>query len=304
MQVPLKHHYLPVFYLKRWAGSDQRLCEFSKPHREVKPRRVYPEQTGFVNRLYETKGLPPDQAQRLEQLFMQPIDSQAADALALLEGDPSRLTREPKLRSAWSRFIMSLLMRMPDDMTTLKRGLEEEWNRRLPEIEREYAKRRGSEDPLTIEEYLDQQRGPHDIEQWGMSLAPSLIDHRGIGELLNNMRWLVRRIDGDAQFLTSDRPVVMTASLGVEHAYLFLPIGPKAAFVAINDIETQRMVEARDPAEQIKAVNQRLTRNATKRVYACDDHPLEFVRRHMSAEPQPSLFERLVQRRRQSGDAS
>ena len=33
-----KHHYLPVFYLKQWAGKDGRLCEFSRPYKNVKPK--------------------------------------------------------------------------------------------------------------------------------------------------------------------------------------------------------------------------------------------------------------------------
>ena len=37
MAVGQKHHYLPVFYLKQWAGPDRRLCEFSRPHKVVKP---------------------------------------------------------------------------------------------------------------------------------------------------------------------------------------------------------------------------------------------------------------------------
>jgi hypothetical protein len=26
---PIRHHYIPVFYLKKWTGPDGRLCEYS-----------------------------------------------------------------------------------------------------------------------------------------------------------------------------------------------------------------------------------------------------------------------------------
>jgi hypothetical protein len=39
MAVGQKNHYLPVSYLKQWAGPDGRLCEFSRRHKVVKARR-------------------------------------------------------------------------------------------------------------------------------------------------------------------------------------------------------------------------------------------------------------------------
>ncbi|WP_354002189.1 DUF4238 domain-containing protein [uncultured Reyranella sp.] len=35
----IKHHYIPVFYLKSWIGTDGKLCEFSRPHKTVVDRR-------------------------------------------------------------------------------------------------------------------------------------------------------------------------------------------------------------------------------------------------------------------------
>jgi hypothetical protein len=42
-----KHHYIPEFYLKQWAGPDGRLCEFSRPYKRVLPRMTHPGGTGF-----------------------------------------------------------------------------------------------------------------------------------------------------------------------------------------------------------------------------------------------------------------
>jgi hypothetical protein len=193
MSIPIKHHHLPVFYLKRWVGDDGRLCQFSRPHLEVVAHRKYPSQTAYVERLYELPGLSLDKAQQIEQRFMQRVDSLAAEALTALEDDIARMTQDLRLRSAWSRFIMSLLMRTPEDIATLKSVTSEEWNRAMPRLESEYSAVRTPNDPLTFEEYLAL-RDPQDVDRWAMSLAPLLIDHPMIGGLLNNMRWLVRRI--------------------------------------------------------------------------------------------------------------
>jgi hypothetical protein len=52
-----KHHYIPVFYLKQWAQTDGQICEFSRPYKEVKPRRTYPDGTGYVRGLYTFREL-------------------------------------------------------------------------------------------------------------------------------------------------------------------------------------------------------------------------------------------------------
>ena len=302
MSVPRKHHHLPVFYLARWTGEDGRLCQFSRPHKDVVSHRKHPAQTGYVEHLYELPGLPPEKAQRIEQGFMQRLDSLAATALKMLENDDPRITREPQPRSAWSRFIMSLLLRTPQDITALKSGVANEWARRIPDLEARYAAKRTPNDPATLDEYLAQ-RSPDDVDQWAMSLLPSLIDHKKIGELLNNMRWLVRRIGSDAgEFLTSDRPVVMSWTLREQNAFLFLPIGPKAMFVAVNDLETQRMIEERNPAEQIEAVNRFVAGRALRFVYARTDSALDYVRQHMGTKPRSTLLEQLAKRRQDGSD--
>jgi hypothetical protein len=300
MSVPLKHHHLPVFYLKRWVGDDGQLTQFSRPHKEVVKRRRYPAQTGYAARLYETPGLPPEEAQRVEQKFMQHVDSLGAEALFALESDDPRLRTDRRLRSAWSRFIMSLLMRTPEDIAALKGGVAEEWMRSIPELEAKYAAKKGPDDPATFAAYFAT-RGPDELDQWAMSLAPVLMDHTGIGGLLNNMRWFIRRITSDiGALLTSDRPVVMSATLTERNAYLFLPIGPKAFFVAVNDDETERLVLERDPAAQVTAINELVTRHAMKFVYAQSDEPLGFVRAYMGTRRRKTLIEQLVERQRQN----
>jgi len=293
MSTPIKHHFNPEFYLSRWTGNDGRLCQFSKPRDEIVPNRRYPSQTGFQERLYEMMDQPPELAQQVESRFMQPLDTLAAEALAALEADDPIMTRDVRLRSGWSRFIMSMMLRGPEAIQGLKRGIAAQWKKSMPELEAKYALVRSPEDPTTLQEYLAQTE--RSTDGWAVSLAPRLIDHAKIGEMLNNMRWFIRRIVSDkGEFLTSDRPVLMSWTLTEEHAFLFLPLGPKAMFAAVNDIETQRIVEERDPAEQVRNWNQFLAGQAQRYVYAQDDSMRAFVAEHFGKHRRATPFELLA----------
>ena len=55
-QQSTRHHYIPQFYLRRWAGDDDKVCEFSRPHKNIYRQRVYPIQTGFKDRALRKAG--------------------------------------------------------------------------------------------------------------------------------------------------------------------------------------------------------------------------------------------------------
>ena len=78
-----KHHYIPVFYLKRWTGSDGRLCVYCRPYVRVKANRKHPDATGYEYDLYAIEGAGTETAGHLEGRF-----------LASAEGEPRRAPRE------------------------------------------------------------------------------------------------------------------------------------------------------------------------------------------------------------------
>jgi len=68
-----KHHYIPEFYLKQWAGADGRLVEFCRRHQKGKDvvvaRHTYPGGTGYKRGLYSIRGVPDDIKDVLENKF-------------------------------------------------------------------------------------------------------------------------------------------------------------------------------------------------------------------------------------------
>lgn len=298
MNVPLRHHYSPEFYLSRWRGDDGRICQFAKlPDGRVVPNRRYTKQTGFQDRLYEVEGLPPEDAQHIEANFMRRVDTLAADALRALEtGDP-RINRDSHLRSAWSRFILSLMLRDPESIQALKEGISLDWSLSMVELEPQYQAIRKPEDPQTLAGFMQQYESSTD--GWAMETAPRLIDHSLLGGLLNNMRWFIREITSEnGEFVTSDRPVFSTWTLTEPNAFLFLPIGPKKVFVAVNDVRTQSLVLSRDPADFVNSLNEMMFGRAVKFAYARDDSLLPVANALMGKRQRPTLFEQLAAMRK------
>lgn len=126
---------------------------------------------------------------------------------------------------------------------------------------------------------------------------PKLIDHSGIGTLINNFTW--RRLDfseAAPKLLSSDRPVWMTPTLGERDAFIIMPIGPRAAFVAQSDLATRFT----DEVTLANALNSFSVGYAKKFVYATSDAPLEYVSKHMGTKKWPSLIEQFARFRRKA----
>ena len=86
-----KHHYIPVFYLKRWTGSDGRLCVYCRPYVRVKANRKHPDATGYEYDLYVIEGAGAETAGHLEGRFLRRLTTTPLG--------PSTISRLGALRS-------------------------------------------------------------------------------------------------------------------------------------------------------------------------------------------------------------
>jgi hypothetical protein len=94
----LKHHYIPVFYLKRWAVNRGRLIEYGRQgkHKFVTARPTSPKGTGYVRGLNTIPDAPPEVSEWLEAAFLAMVDDWAARALAaFVEVDRQPSSRLP-----------------------------------------------------------------------------------------------------------------------------------------------------------------------------------------------------------------
>jgi Protein of unknown function (DUF4238) len=272
-----KHHYVPVFYLKQWAGGDRRICEFSKPFDRVKPRRTHPDGTGYVHGLNTIPGVPAHDAQYLENVFFKFTDNYAAIALRVQLSDPPwHFTTE--VRSAWSRFLMSLIVRNPESVGKHRVAAEALFKAALPEIEADYAKRHAPTDPATYMEYA-RIHSPNSAGRIFARLMQRVIDSEFSGSHLNSMRWMVLHDPAPKHLLlTSDRPVVMTNGLDKPNGQLIISISPRHVFVATNNPDTENYIRSVWRNRQlIQQINERVALQSRKYVYGYSDAQLSFV---------------------------
>jgi Protein of unknown function (DUF4238) len=302
INVPIYHHYIPQFYLRRWADRERKLCRFSKPYDRIIAKTVATRGTGGADGLYEMKSVSPEYAQWFETGPMKAIDTAASGVLGLLEcGKLDSVTVSQ--RSAWARFLMSMLMRGPRDIEVLKVEYVQEWQTLIPEI---VANLQSSDNDVTraLAQNLPEMLSPDSpmLADWGLETAISLMDHAGIGQMLINMQWLVRDIPEDGpELLTSDRPIIKSSELIQLDDFVMLPIGPRKLFIAVGGVDTEQRVQAYDAAVQAEAVNRFIVGRAQESVYGTSDAQLEFVRSHMGTEPEKTLFERLAAFRKRLG---
>lgn len=277
-QQSLKHHYIPCFYLRRWTAADGMVCEFSRPHKIVRPKRTPPEATGFQIGLYTVTGVEPASQSVIEDDFFRRADQKATDALAFMLANHDGSADMPStLRSGWSRFILSLQHRNPETLAQLKAKCAAALRDRLPEIEASYDDMRGLDDPLTFAEL--KVRLEHDVEHkmWAV-LLQDVVDSITVGAFINRMHWSIVTLQGARhRLLTSDRPVYMTNGIDHPEGQIIIPVGHNQVFVAVTTPEMEVVLRAQDGVELIRKINDGCARRAERFVYDTDDRQLRFV---------------------------
>ncbi len=295
MSDPVDHHYLPVFYLKRWAGDDLKLCRFSRPHgATVVSKRVSPKGTAYEEHLYSIRNPEGSPIADMERDFMSQLDSEAAEALALLEKGLPESEWEQRLRSGWSRFVWAQSIRTPSEIAQLKSSVKEAWSEATPGLQEAYEALRPEGAPESVDEWLSA-LDPHTEDRFALAIARRSMDHSGIGQIINNMRWKVLDFAGSGiPLLTSDRPVWMTTTLAEPDAFIMMPIGPKRLFVATREAETMLRIASQNRRQQAKNVNKTTVRHAVKSVFGLDDKMKSFVQKHFAARRHSTHMERLA----------
>ncbi|MCJ8139577.1 DUF4238 domain-containing protein [Falsirhodobacter halotolerans] len=297
---PHRHHYIPSFYLSRWAtGTDGKLCQYSRPYDRIVPKRKYPSATGFAEKLYELRGLNNDLANEIETKFFSPVDNAAADALKLIEEQGNRTRWDSRCRTGWSMFLHSLLLRAPEDIAAFK----DTWrylllSDDLGRWEERYQEIRKAEDPKSFYEHLSNQSSDvHDRS--AMSALVHIMDGGKVAHAIYNMIWHIIDISGaDFDFLTSDRPIIRTNGLLVEGGHLALPIGPRRLFVAARDKAALRPILAMSHRQLVRECNRQVCDYAVRFVYGADDSQLDFVSKHQATKDQPRLAQASADQRR------
>lgn len=284
LQQSRRHHYVPVFYLKRWETGG-RVCQYSRPHRKVVPQLKAPNAAGFEVDLYSVPGFPPEHRTMLEDHFLKQVDQLASDALdVMLDQGQGPAALSPKLRDGWSRFVMSLHHRSPTRLAALKERCRRYVSANMSQYEQLFHEKRAPDDPRSFDDFCDDLNRDADQRLWA-EVFRRAVDSQRVGDFLNRMTWHVVGIDGsDHSFLTSDHPLVTSNGLDRPDGHIVLPLGPSTMFVATNTEEMLAQIRA-SPIRALQAhINDVVVRQASRFVYGRDDQQLRFVENRLARQ--------------------
>lgn len=235
MSIPRKHHFVPIFYLKRSADRNGKLIEYSQPYKnKISIKPVGPASTGYQTDLYSFLNCPPEIAQFLESEFLTRTDHLASLALVkLLSGAQIQWT--PELRSAWSRFTFNFIIRHPHPFAEIKAVTRERFLTPDSVTDKEYERLRQPNDPPTVEEFVIKQ-GNNLADRMHIRFLQSILDNRGLGTRLYAMLWNVLDLGKSPhRLLTSDWPLFK--DIRGNRVIFAFPISPTALFTAVSHVD-------------------------------------------------------------------
>jgi len=278
-----KHHYIPVFYLKAWTSKDAKLCEYSRPFRDVKPKRVSPDGTAYERGLYNIPGLPPERADIIERVFMQKADDWAARAhRAILSGRIG--DADIRVKAGWARFIYSLILRTPEYLAVGDERLARHAQDSLDDIQPHYQQLRSDRDPETFDEFKEAYLRNPANSGIKRHLHKFIDSERVIRQMLALAWYTVDLKQSRYRLLTSDRPIAMTNGLVTKNGHLAIPVSPNLLFVMVSDASTYELLRNIPVRELAETVNDKMCRQARRYVYGIDDSQLRFVAKRLGAK--------------------
>jgi len=273
------NHYIPIFYQKRWAiCADKRVCVYSQPHKDARVERKHPKGVGYQRDLYTVTNVDAAVATYLERHFFKVTDDLAAKALSIIEAGQWK-PMDTATRSGWTRFIMSLLHRNPEQVGKFLEIVSQYVAIVKPQYEKLYHDKRDANHPATFDEFW-QDILPEVVGRTWVKLIQTTIDSKSVGAHFNSLIWRVLDFKSSHTFLTGDRPIIMTNGMNYTDSHLAIPIGPRKLFIAAH---TAGWADAlmHDKADNVIAfVNDRIVRQARRFCIGVNDaHLLFFAKR-------------------------
>lgn len=282
MSDPDRHHFLPQFYLSRWANGQGQLSTYSRQRGKLFVREYAPKSIGAEKGLYALNGVAPEHRNAIEREFMGPeVDDSASRALRILLSE-TRPVLPMDLRMAWVRFLMSLLVRLPNLLRKLKADASETLAQEIIKRPEEYEALRRATDPPTLMEFLRERGIDGLVEDFGTTLIPGLVELPQMKADIARMDWRVFHFrDGPYGLVTSDFPICMLPGLASPDCLISLPLSPTAIFLASYSSDLLNQLDALQPPALIDSANRISIQSAQQYVYADNRQYYDLVDRFL-----------------------
>lgn len=228
MDQPKKHHYIPAFYLRGWERPETgKLVEFRRLPGKLGKKEVTAQSTGFQKLLYSYAS--DDDAgmdHTFESEYLCSLDNDGANALRAINEPEPQFTDEVKV--TWSRLMVSLMTRSPEDVDAFKKCSEFMHANPSPMRQRLIASicEDFDIDPREVEEVIADLR-PQDVSFSAFKALGHLMEWSKLIPVLCGMTWRVRDLrSAKNTLLISDRPVFNNKELATASGLLAMPLGP------------------------------------------------------------------------------
>lgn len=285
----MKSHFIPKFYLKPWEGTDGKIEVFQRrPDGVLVSKRLHRTATGYAIDLYKLPGVDPADEHKMESAFMAPIDDEAVHARDLLLGDMT--PAGVRTRNAWARFVLSMMLRNPEEVAIFKKNYADIIMTPQPEFQPKYDAMRQADDPAAFEDWMVKNDATH-VERSAMFAITTFIEHPPVLHLFLRMHWMIIDTSSvERRLMTSDRPVMFTQGMMQYAGHYALPISPTRLFLAATTVDFAKQFASLPPGKIVREVNKLVVGQARKYVYAVDSSHLAYVRREMGKLTPPTIL--------------
>lgn len=261
MSIPRDHHFLPQWYLERWAsqGTVVRYVRPRGPDGKLDCKRRSPKAVAYERDLYHLPDIDdPAESQRLELEFFQRIDDRAAVALHKADREERGTAAD---RIALSQFMVSLLHRSPS---------------RLRAVRAELALRTDGA-PYEGLEGEDFQRI---LKSTANRLLAMLVEAADGAAIVSKFKTFVVRTGRTRRtFLTSDRPISVSAQLVGPDAFMILPYAPNRLLILTHREEIARAFSTQDADVLVDGINAAVVDQSEEIVVAADTRSTAMIDR-------------------------
>lgn len=282
-QPPRRHHFIPEFYQRKWAGHDGQVERYERINGVILPRRVFPKSAGFKKDLYRHPRSEMNEwdAQALEWAVFKKIDDAGAQALEAMLNDHSAL-QDNQVRESWAVFLRAMLLRTPYQMTGVLASLETIW--RNTDVSEKYASMRTPVMPETATQYLEQMN-PNAAKESAFRMFVDAVGADRTTRHLMAMPWRIFDCSSAKHnLLLSDHPVVLVP-LATDDGHVAMSLSPTKFLIAAANDRTKAIADALSPNLAAKLMNKLAVERAQHCVIARDRKQDRFIRNRFGVGP-------------------
>jgi hypothetical protein len=219
----------------------------------------------------------------LETKYFGKIDDLGAKARdALLDGGPRQLS--PEQQVDFGRLLLSLESRRPTMVSRLRCEVPDTLAKSLDEDEEIVSACVAA--GITERPSIVAQKALGSFDDRAMLMVPTLTDNRGVLARLLNAHWHTMKLEeGDGTLVLSDRPLIRMRAFDHPGAAWFLPLTPRAAFVAVNHPANLENVQRTPRHRVVRYINVASARQAEKYVFAVDPSHERWLPKYLKPAP-------------------